>query len=371
MGRFLMDCNSLTALIMEITNLEGLHNIIEARRTIKKYDENKRFDYFVINGQYMLDCFAQVARITIHDESEGNYGKTIHAKDLNVPRVMTQDMFKTFLRHKGEYSYSWGFPSPLPDAGMICPVCKKEYDLDDCYDISTDFTGGSEKINGSDYLNHTIPAVVDMLNNNERKYYVWGGTITNPKYINETIIEGYSCLKKNQNGLISFDMKDETDRFPYMGSIDEYNIQVDDTIHLSYREYTHKNCMQNKLNEDTFNSFIKCLSDAEVAVKSFTKIKNEYGSDSYRGSWYKFILFNKNNDGKQGSCIGSVRIGWRKRVIELDYSYLLPDGTDLTHLFEDENVTKERGLIHAYSLEDLTKYLKIVNDAIHKLKGVN
>jgi hypothetical protein len=77
-------------------------------------------------------------------------------------------------------------------------------------------------------------------------------------------------------------------------------------------------------------------------------VKNEYGSGDYRGSW--FIIFTDNGD---------IRIGWRKRVIEIEW---LKNYKPFTFKGDDEDVTKgfsDTGrYIHAWSVEKAIEYLR-------------
>jgi hypothetical protein len=56
---------------------------------------------------------------------------------------------------------------------------------------------------------------------------------------------------------------------------------------------------------------------------------------------------------------GPITIGWRKRVINIDWSNS-EIKTTANDLFPDENVTKDGCLIHAWSYDDAKKYLKAV-----------
>lgn len=60
--------------------------------------------------------------------------------------------------------------------------------------------------------------------------------------------------------------------------------------------------------------------------------------------------------------IGRIKIGWRKSVIQIDWSdSTVNDFAD--ELFPDEDVTKSGRVIHAWSLEDAVKYLKVIQKA--------
>lgn len=59
---------------------------------------------------------------------------------------------------------------------------------------------------------------------------------------------------------------------------------------------------------------------------------------------------------KVTTSIGHIRIGWRKRVIEMDWSEtVVKESAD--DLFPDENVTKDDKFIHADSYEKATEYI--------------
>jgi len=64
---------------------------------------------------------------------------------------------------------------------------------------------------------------------------------------------------------------------------------------------------------------------------------------------------------------GPITIGWRKRVIQIDYS-----GTDVLHdaaaLFPGENVTRDGQMIHAYGYDKARAYLRIIKE--HSRNGV-
>ena len=61
--------------------------------------------------------------------------------------------------------------------------------------------------------------------------------------------------------------------------------------------------------------------------------------------------------------IGRIKIGWRKRVINIDWSdTTLKTSAEL--LFPDEDVTKYEHLIHAWSLDKAREYLNRILDSI-------
>lgn len=60
------------------------------------------------------------------------------------------------------------------------------------------------------------------------------------------------------------------------------------------------------------------------------------------------------------TSVGRFKIGWRKRVIEIDWSDTVEGTQFADHLFGDENVTMGNKYIHAWSIEDAKRYVEKV-----------
>lgn len=58
---------------------------------------------------------------------------------------------------------------------------------------------------------------------------------------------------------------------------------------------------------------------------------------------------------------GLIRIGWRKRVLEIDWSDTL-----IKKIVTEDNVTKSEYLVHAYSITDAVKYLTCLSKELNK-----
>ena len=82
-------------------------------------------------------------------------------------------------------------------------------------------------------------------------------------------------------------------------------------------------------------------------------IPNEYWPGHTRRYW--FIVTTK---------VGHIKIGWRKRVISIDWSKTTVK-TTAEELFPKEEVTKEERLIHAYGYEKAKEYVqKILSEPV-------
>lgn len=94
-------------------------------------------------------------------------------------------------------------------------------------------------------------------------------------------------------------------------------------------------------------SLLSCFGDTIVYVE---EIPNEYCPRSccLHRPWLLVT-----------TPIGIIKIGWRKKVISIDWSESVL-GADAETLFKDENVTKDGQLIHAWGYEKATEYIKIL-----------
>lgn len=104
------------------------------------------------------------------------------------------------------------------------------------------------------------------------------------------------------------------------------------------------------LQAKTKESFRKAFEDAGLGPIYMKELPNEYwGKDPWaiRSPW--FLVTTR---------LGHFKVGWRKRVINLDWSQTEKKSGRLNHLGEKDNVTFGDFYIHAYGYEKLTEYLK-------------
>ncbi len=102
--------------------------------------------------------------------------------------------------------------------------------------------------------------------------------------------------------------------------------------------------------DEMVNALTKCFVDAGQSPVFVERIKNEYSN----GSWcihrpWLIVTTSK----------GRVKIGWRKRVIEIDWSDSLID-IDGDHIFVHEKVTTGPHMVHAWGYKNATEYLRVI-----------
>lgn len=113
--------------------------------------------------------------------------------------------------------------------------------------------------------------------------------------------------------------------------------------------HRHKSCKALAVIEEEQALFKEILDRSEMPYTSMRAIPNEYYTDpTFFGPW--FIV---------DTPWGPLRIGYRKRVINIDWS-----DTQINHnggvTFKGEGVTIGRTYIHAWGKEKAIEYLRVL-----------
>jgi hypothetical protein len=95
-----------------------------------------------------------------------------------------------------------------------------------------------------------------------------------------------------------------------------------------------------------------------IEVLNHWKLENKYWPDSYvedimASPWWLVK-----------TPFGLIEIGWRKRVISIDWS-----DTNIDKIVTEDQVTKGDSYVHASSDEQAIKYLKVLADAMLTHRG--
>ena len=96
------------------------------------------------------------------------------------------------------------------------------------------------------------------------------------------------------------------------------------------------------------------FTDAGIDPIAISVIDNQYSGDAcyYSYPWLRVV-----------TPFGLIAVGWRKRVICIDWSesYIKADGEKL---FKEEKVTKGQAYVHAWSYKDAVRYLMMLKDNV-------
>mgnify|MGYP003405232312 CR=1 FL=1 len=125
----------------------------------------------------------------------------------------------------------------------------------------------------------------------------------------------------------------------------EKNEEIDRLIYNEFRKFTSSLsdimfwATQQGPIKESLKKFKKLLGDCYI------ESPNEYHRCEYSEPWY--IFYTKK---------GPLKVGWRKRVINLDWSGF-PVKMSADELFPGEDVTKGNHYIHAWGFEKLEQYV--------------
>ena len=110
------------------------------------------------------------------------------------------------------------------------------------------------------------------------------------------------------------------------------------------------------------NQFKEILRDAGYPELRLTACPNEYGSASYRGPW--FLFFYKGE---------FIRIGWRKRVIEIDWGRVASKQLRelLAKNFANVESTRTDTYVHANDAKEASKFLADIRGYLHAYSIAN
>lgn len=117
----------------------------------------------------------------------------------------------------------------------------------------------------------------------------------------------------------------------------------------------HENCLRLDVAQQEFEHFQSMFKLAGFKTAIFTAIPNGYWGE--RAGWYGTPWYIVETP------YGKIKIGWRKRVINIDWS---DTGKDLELFFKNEDVTKWNHGIHAWSSAKAVSYLATLHGLLSK-----
>jgi hypothetical protein len=330
-----------------IQSLEGFVDLLYARH-VAGYQREEGMNEFWILGRYNLDTVGNCGKVS---------GQFIPKEEHpDIPDVMTRDEFWQYLKERSDTengpSVSWSMESDLPLPGVTCPHCGRSWGITNCHDTVVrhlredyslqEFVGqtlGDVKAAYAARTDAVYRMQPDILIRNDRFVDL------SPEYP-ETDDEWKKGLVINEGGWVS-----ESD-----GITDDYVIQDGDEGFFNVWQYFHSTCNRENLKTSEEQRFREVFTKAGFDVQGMEAIPNQYcGCDSC-APW--FVVCTE---------YGPVTIGWRKRVINIDWNELnIPDThpPGFSYLFEDEDVTKGAGGIHAWGWDKATEYLSRIHRSL-------
>jgi len=310
-----------------LTSLETLNELANARR--KAYYTDKHcLKWFMIMGRWVFDECGNFGRV-----GEPNLKETCP----DIPDVLTREELTAFskARRKDEsFSYSLT-ESGVPPAKVHCAVCGKKWTIKDCHDAMT--VNKDIVLPLKDHIGSTLKQLQEFLNKKEDGVY-WlcsERPIRNDRFIDLTPHPKYDSLKINEHGWVG---KHE--------GLDTANYVIAEGDEASVRvfQFEHHKCYKDKKADDEKKHFEEIFTAAGYNKHELKEIPNQYCPCERCAPWYLVK-----------TEVGTFKIGWRKRVINIDWekTKLLA----VLSLFAGEDVTKGEHYIHAWGKEKAIEYL--------------
>lgn len=333
-----------------LKDLVSFNNLVKERQQAF-YERKEELTFFFVLGRYVLDTCGNLGFIT-----------EVQPKDSlpNIPDVLEKEAFDNYLvEHSEEYPrqiMSWGLSYALAPVDKTCPHCEKSWILANAHDHIS--RNDKETFSLAEYQGETLGFVKNLYSKDLHRVYITNINvyIRNDKNINWspkyplTEDEWKLNIVKNEKGFISSED----------GIDDNYLIQEGDELWLDYFVYYHKECNYLALAEEYQEKFKTIFEKAGFKNFEIDVIPNEYYSSPSRAPW--FLVKTE---------FGRIKIGWRKRVINIDWTDLLDKTVGfgfLEHIFRGEDTTQCFNYIHAWGWEKAEDYLWALRQELEKYK---
>lgn len=295
-----------------------------------------------IFGCYYLDTCGNCMRAVSREKAP---------KELlpNIPDVMIRENFWDFVRVNIEdeknRGFSWTYECGIPEPGLTCGHCGLAWNIGNCHDTMVKHT--TEVFPLNNLIGKTLGEVkefyakkTDAIYRMQRDILIRNDRFIDlsPKYP-DAAEDWKRAWVKNEMGWVR-------DRD---GITDSYIIQEGDEGHFNVWKYFHKSCYAERLENESKQEFFEIFKAAGFINFSMSKIPNEYCKCEKCSPWWNV-----------NTIYGTLKIGWRKHVINIDWSGLIPpfNRPGISKLFKEEDVTMGATFIHADGREEAVEYLQ-------------
>jgi hypothetical protein len=324
-----------------VLTLAGFNRLI-SERSAAHYERRENLHEFMVFGRYMFDTCGNCAKAS---------DRVPKLLCPDIPDVMTRDEFLAYWETSGQggmLSFSYG--GDVPRADLTCPWCGQGWTIENCHDTVVHHTTEVFSLTEFEYL--TLGFVKDQYRVKTEAIYRMQSDILirhdrfidlSPKYPGSDK-DWEKKILKNETGWVG--VRD--------GITDDYVIQPGDEGRFNVWKFFHHECNRLHLRDVTERRFLELFKAAGFQDNRLTAMPNQYCPCDHCTPW-----FDVNTE------FGTIQIGWRKRVLHIDWSAMadrlaacgeLPT-IRFVDLFKDEDVTKGSDFIHAWGYEKAQDYL--------------
>jgi hypothetical protein len=306
-----------------LTDLAAFHRLLEARH-VAGYEHEEHLAEFCVLGRFYLDNSGNCG--TIIENIPAELFKVSKYSDARCPEVMTADELEIFMR--GEL-FSWTHSSPPPEYAQ-CTVCDKAWTIADCHDAIHETVHDEAPL--CDFAGQAFGTV--------RQIHWLAG-------IKRHWVDREILINTERKGKPDGHMRDGR---PWFRVKDSHVVLPADVATLQISTYTHDACYRKDRAKRQRAEFEELFARAGFPRANLISAPNEYEGEHkgrklayYAAPWYLAQV----GDGPV------FKIGWRKSVINIDWS---ASGKSIPDLTADD-VTKAGDHVHAHGYEKAAEYL--------------
>lgn len=322
-----------------MASLEGFHALIAARHAAG-YERREDLTEFYVMGRWGFDRTGNIGMVTMRGDRREQPLKELYP---DIPDVITATEFRQMLVDTGSddwVSTIFSDQTWPPPVGMACTVCGETWSIDNAHDVHTKYSSRVESLEL--FVGRPLSDFTDSLQERSDATYSMNSDkpVRNDRYVDlspHPTLRGAHVV--NDLGWVGISA----------GIGPDYVIRDGDEGFVHVRTYQHGACHAATLAARMEAMFDSAFQMAGYEGAQFTPIPNEYGSGDYLGPWYEVR-----------TGFGIITIGWRRRVIQIDWSQT---GQDLEYLFEEAG-TKAAHYVHAYGYREASEYLERIRVAL-------
>lgn len=328
------DYNTINGITRSLVSLTDFEQLLDEREKANKIRKEK-LHRFIVLGRLVLD---EIGNVGDNLSASWSDGRPIIEEFPSIPPVLTEERFQA--RYAERYSYS--SPARIPPADKICPECKEGWTIGNFYDSFLRFNDECKLLES--YVGLNLAQVNQEFDKSREgsRFLHPELHIRNDQWIDLTPRQDHPELPINERG-----WKDT-----YRGINKDYVVQKGDEALVCEWIYRHKPCNRLFTERRARKSFMDIYEQAGFDQRTlvFESVPNEYCSCEQCAPWFDVV-----------TSFGTMKIGYRKRVILMDWSNT---GWDIAELFNKEQVTKGPGYIHAWGSDQATEFLQRIRQSI-------
>ncbi len=326
-----------------VKTLEGLHQVFDLRREAH-YKRNETLTEFCVLGRWWLDRCGNASML-----GEDRFTQIPKDKFPDIPDVLTGDEFWAYIHEHDEdpehfhliQIHAGGRYHTAP-AHLSCDVCGQGWQISNAHQCIRADERLNEKL--EDWVGRPFAEFEASLDDRRDGDYLVVGElkIRNDRFIDLRPDPNYPSLKINELGWAG-----KRGEIP-----DDYIVQPGDETALLRWVYYHPQCYDKVVAAGLNGTFHMMFTLAGFDMRSgeWDEIPCDYNGDELGRPWFKLT-------GK----FGSIKIGWRRAVINIDWA---DTGMDLLHLFDDIDNTKTESYIHAYGYQQAFDIVQRIKQAL-------